>query len=410
MKFALILNNDTDGVSQPALNLNLHLKKSGHKSKILTLHKAKKNADVIQVKRSLVSRIFLQILSFAQKKRNILFGFDYSTTKYEYIKKYTNDVDIIIIFIFYNIIFNNLLNKLFKEKKIIYFRPFDSELLTGGCHFHIPTKKFQSNCSNCPKFFLPGFAKFQIANQTKKKIIFNRYKPRILAANKFVGKIYKSVFKRSKISTVHIGVSPKRIKVYSKKQARNLLKLKHDEKIILFGAFNLSSKVKGAHLLVDSIKKLEEKVHSKKARKIRLITFGRKNNFYLDTMLIKWTHLGLIKSDKKLNLILRAADVFACPSLYCYGPHVVTEALINKLPVIAYDTGVSQNSIINGKNGYLIPKYNNKLFAKALNKIIFNKNFIFNNRLHARINNSFSIQNETKTIINLAKKDLNKSI
>ena len=60
---------------------------------------------------------------------------------------------------------------------------------------------------------------------------------------------------------------------------------------------------------------------------------GNKNSFTFESEKIKWTHLGLISSDRKLNLIYRSSDVLVCPSLYCFGPHIVTEALLNDLPV-----------------------------------------------------------------------------
>ena len=61
MKFLIILNNDFDGVGQPAINLSSNLKKKGHKTKIITLHKKSENKDIIKIKRSIISRIFLFI-------------------------------------------------------------------------------------------------------------------------------------------------------------------------------------------------------------------------------------------------------------------------------------------------------------------------------------------------------------
>ena len=110
-------------------------------------------------------------------------------------------------------------------------------------------------------------------------------------------------------------------------------KINQNEKIVLFGAFNLASHVKGGHILIDTLKLLELKYLKEKSKKIRLITIGEKNNFRLDSNMIKWTHLGKVSSDKKLNLLYRASDVLVCPSLYCFGPHIVTEALLNDLPV-----------------------------------------------------------------------------
>ena len=65
MKFLIILNNDFDGVGQPAINLSSNQKK-GHKTKIIVLHKKSENKDVIKIKRSFISS-FLFILRFLMK-------------------------------------------------------------------------------------------------------------------------------------------------------------------------------------------------------------------------------------------------------------------------------------------------------------------------------------------------------
>ncbi len=413
MKFVLIINNDSDGVAQPALNLNKNLKKKGHKSKILTLHKTKKNSDIIRIKRSFISRLNLYLLNLIQKKPRVMFDFGLSTTKFEYLKKYIHDADVVIIFTFYKIISNEILENILKTKKIVYLRPCDSELISGGCHFHVEDfkKKFQFNCDNCPKFLIPFLKNIQKNILDKKELILKKYKHRIFVQNNYVKKIFNSSknYKKLKTSTIYIGANKNRIKFFSKNYARTFLKINKQEKIILFGTFNLSSKVKGGHLLIDTMNILEKIIDKTNASKIRLITFGRKNNFNLNTKFIKWSHLGLIKDDKKLNLLLRASDVFVCPSLYCYGPHIVTEALLNNLKVVAFNSGVAQDNIIKGKNGFIVPCYNKKIFAKSIKKIILNKSSLLGNSQVNKVHKLCSSEYETNNILKFAEKDFNKN-
>ena len=49
-----------------------------------------------------------------------------------------------------------MLEKIYQTKKIIYLRPLDMEMATGGCHENLlidgkECKRFQSNCNNCPQ-------------------------------------------------------------------------------------------------------------------------------------------------------------------------------------------------------------------------------------------------------------------
>ena len=68
MNFLLVTYNDIDGVGQTVVGLNSSLKKLGHKSKTILLHKSKKSNDnVIRIKRSSFLRIFFFVLEFFKK-------------------------------------------------------------------------------------------------------------------------------------------------------------------------------------------------------------------------------------------------------------------------------------------------------------------------------------------------------
>ena len=113
----------------------------------------------------------------------------------------------------------------------------------------------------------------------------------------------------------------------------------------------------------------------------------------------------MVKSDKTLNLLYRAADVLLCPSINDNGPHIVTEAIQNNLPVIAFKQGIAKEAIINNKNGYLIPCYNLEKYANAINNIIFLKNKLKENINTKKIKMKFNSINEINSILKFIKKD-----
>ena len=146
-----------------------------------------------------------------------------------------------------------------------------------------------------------------------------------------------------------------------------------------------------------------------KSPKIRLITIGNKNGFSFESKKIKWTHLGLISSDKKLNLIYRSSDVLVCPSLYCFGPHIVTEALLNDLPVVAFDLGVAQDTIIQGKNGFLVKSFNLKKYADSIYKVLLQRRNTAKNKSILKMKKICSSDFEASKIIKISQEDLIKS-
>ena len=412
MNFLLLTNNDTDGVGQQAINLNKNLKKKGHNSKVVVLHKQLENKNIIKVKRSFVLRVILYCLNIFKKDFFGLFSFGFSTVKYSNLEKYINKADVIIIYSLYKMISNDFLKYILKSNKKVYFRPLDMELLTGGCHANIDNKsnicqKFRLDCDNCPQLNSLNIFNFSANNLAKKKEIFNKNKPKIFVPNNFAKNYFKksSIFKNIETKTLFSSTDLNRIKFYNKKKARKLLSFKNYEKIILFISFDLDSPHKGANILKNSLKKIISKIDKKKFEKIRLVTVGRKSSFSFDIKGIHWTHLGLVKSIKKLNLLYRSADLLACPSTYDTGPHCVTEALLNDLPVVAFDQGVAHDTVIDGYNGYLVKCFDKPGYAKSIYKELFLKKIKRNNTKLKKIKNYFNPLNEANSIIKIAKMD-----
>ena len=60
MKFLLLINNDSDGVGQTAINLSNNLKKLNHEVKVSLLHTKTKDQNIKIIKRSL----FLRAIAF----------------------------------------------------------------------------------------------------------------------------------------------------------------------------------------------------------------------------------------------------------------------------------------------------------------------------------------------------------
>ena len=423
MKFLLISYSEIDGVGQHVINLNFNLKKMGHESKTILLHKHKSlDEDVIKIKRSFFFRVIFFILEFLKIKFKNLFSFGNSTIKYSSIKNYIDEADIIIIYSMHKILSFNMLEKIFKTNKIVYLRPLDWEFATGGCHLNILDSgkecvKLYDNCNKCPQLNFLNFFNLSRKILEKKRKILEKYKPKVFVENNYTKNIYNrsTVTKKLEIDTVFLGVNKERTSFFEKNYARENLNIDEKDKVILFGTFNMDAPHKGGRI-IESILKIfisdlySSEINKKKFNKIKLITFGRKNTFNLNVPNIEWIHLGEIHSNKKLNLLYRAADVFASPSTGCNGPHVILEALTNDLPVVAFDQGVAQDSVIDGVNGYLIPCFDKEVFASSIFKALFSNELVDEKKQHEKLKKVFNYSHEAKMIIENASKDLKNKI
>lgn len=404
MKFLLIANNDSDGVGQVARNLCTNLNFLGHNCKTLVLNKKFSDNNIIKIKRSFIKRALAYLLNYIKVDFDELFGFGISTINLKNIKEFINDADIIVIFTFYKVLSNSQLNDLLKTKKKIFLRPLDIEMASGGCHFNMECTKYRNNCDNCHKIIYP-FRFIPKINLLQKKEIINTHKPNVLVQNYYVKKVFdkSSVFKNINKKVLYIGTNETRSKFISQHLARKKLRINKDEKVILFATFNLSSYIKGGHLLVKALEILDKDIFTKK-NKVTLLTLGNKQSFHFNGKNINWRHLNTTRSNRELNEIFRASNLMVCPSLFCFGPHIVEEALINKLPVVSFDLGSSQDFIVNGKNGYLVRRYNVTKFATSIKKVLIKNKFKFNNELHKKIKNSCSSINEAQELIKITSK------
>ena len=383
MKVLLITNNDYDGVGQHVARLNSIFRQKKVNSRTLVIHKKTRNPYIIKIKRSFFLRIFFYLINYLKKKKNTLFSFDLGTVFFKSIQNYINQSDVIIIFSLHRFLSLNNFEDILKTNKLIYLRPLDFEFASGGCHINLNNDSICRNfiskdCRSCP--LLNNLNIFNISNKIflKKKYLIEKYKPKTFVENIYTQKLYNKskIFNKNNTKIIYLGNTNLRTKKISKLIARKKLKLDQNDKVLLFGSFILDNPYKGGHLLLKSLKIL---VRSPKiqnfliSHKIKIITFGKKNNFNINIPGIDWIHLGLINSDKMLNYIYRASDILVCPSINDNGPHIIAEAISNDLPVIAYDQGLASEVIIQGKNGFLISCYDVKEFSNSTEKILLNK-------------------------------------
>ena len=419
MKFLILTNNDFDGVGQTVINLSNNLKKLNHEAKVSLLHSKTNDQNIKIIERSIFLRItgflfnLLKIKKINNFKKNFLelFWFGNTTINFYSIKKDIENSDVIIIFTFYKLISKKIFQEIMKYKKVILLRPLDIELATGGCHFNGDCQNFINTCNKCPKLNFLNLFNITKKNLIAKKKIVDQYKPKVLVQNSYVMKIFQksSIFKEAEMHIARLDVRKERKNFYKKDNAREILGLNKKDNIVLFGAFDLSAHHKGGHLLVEALKLLENKYLKSETIKeslpdIRILTMGKKNNFEIKSDIIKWTHLDLVNSDKKLNLLYRAVDVLACPSLQCFAPHIVSEAVENKLPVVSFNVGVAQDDVKHGENGFLVPCYDTSEFAKYLYKILYDEKIRKNILFSVKNYNSMKDEDEATSIVNYSSK------
>ena len=364
-----------------ALNLNSGFKAQGHHSKLLTTRHLDDD-DSINVSLFQSNKIIWfknAIRSFLYRKillriRNESYYQDISeNSSYYSIKRFKRRIgikpDVIIVLFDYRIITAKSIAELQKWAKAkIYWLMVDMKPFTGGCSYSSGCKKYETDCQDCPSIGNPFFKDFSNKQLLAKKKIYENIEIEIIAGSTFqLAQANKSILFNNTKKHMLIFPSDNQIFNYKdQKTARNELRLPLNKKIIMFGATKITESRKGYSYLIQS---LELFIRLYSSDNLLLLIVGVNHQERLNELNIETINLGFVDY-QKLALAYQSTDVFVCPTIEDSGPVMVTQSLLCGTPVVAFDTGVSKDLVINNKTGYLAELKNPTDLCMGIKRIL----------------------------------------
>jgi glycosyltransferase involved in cell wall biosynthesis len=188
-----------------------------------------------------------------------------------------------------------------------------------------------------------------------------------------------------------------------KKNAKKLLGIDNNKKIILYGADGgTKSANKGFDLLIKSLEKINNKSNN-----IILCIFGNDDKVDQVTK-FPIIDFGVIRNDKKLKLIYNASDVCAVPSRQETFCQVALEAQSCGIPVVAFSIGGLKDIVQHKKTGYLASAFSTNEFSFYLDNCLNKPKKLLKMGLDSRqrVLSLFSMSSVGKRYIKLYKKIL----
>ena len=151
---------------------------------------------------------------------------------------------------------------------------------------------------------------------------------------------------------------------YSKIEARRLLNLPLDKKLVLFGAIDATSDPrKGFIYLFKALKKME-------SENIELVIFGSNQpNTPLDFKQ-PVHYLGHLNDDVSLRALYNAADVMIVPSLQESFGQTATESMACGVPVVSFNTTGLKDIVDHKSNGYLAQPFDTDDLARGIEWVL----------------------------------------
>ena len=147
---------------------------------------------------------------------------------------------------------------------------------------------------------------------------------------------------------------------FDKVEARRLLNLPLDKKLILFGAMNATSDPrKGFNYLFEALK-------NPMLESTELVIFGSSQPATPLGFKQPVHYLGQLHDDVSLRVLYSAADVMVVPSLQENLSNAIMESLACSTPVVAFDIGGNSDMVENKKNGYLAQPFDTEDLANGI--------------------------------------------
>ena len=219
-------------------------------------------------------------------------------------------------------------------------------------------KKRISRASNPINYYNP-FLEEQIFLSTKKIIaVSTKVKDEILR--------YYGHQLEKKIKVIPNGINKKKFnhekKNESRTQERMRLNFKENDFVIGFASSNF--KLKGLEYLIKALQYLD-------SQKKLLIAGGRNPEYYLSLArkLKIDSRIKFLGKVSKMENFYSAIDCLAHPSFYDTFGNVIAEALSMHVPVLVSKHTGAKDLVIDGKNGFLIDKINEKRIAQLIEKV-----------------------------------------
>jgi glycosyltransferase involved in cell wall biosynthesis len=348
----IIGGNLSDGAARGAYWLHRGLRKIGVNSKILVQQADVKDKNIISLTSNKMTRSKQIILSnldqspawFYKNRNRVIFSTGIFGNNIGKTREY-QEADIIHL----HWICGGMLSisQIGNIQKPVVWTMRDMWPMTGGCHYAMDCKRYESGCGFCKQ--LNSQSKYDLSYFVlkKKRASFSK-NMKMVGISHWLSECAKRsfLFKDFDIRTIHNNVNTNDFFPIEKSIARDILNLPDNKKIILAGAQSLKDFYKGFDKYLEAINGL-----NKKDNKL-LLFFGNFDENLIKQSGFEYKSLGFLYDTVSLRLAYSASDVFVAPSLMDAFGKTLAESMACGTPVVCFNA-TGPNKI----NGYKASPY-----------------------------------------------------
>lgn len=284
-------------------------------------------------------------------------------------QEYFRNADVINLHVLHGGYFNYLAVGKMAQIKPVVLTLHDMWHFTGHCVYSMDCERWKTGCGTCPyPETYPGIQRDSTAfNWKKKKKVFDRPDIHVIAISSWMEDLVKqSLLGDLPLHRIPNGINTEVYHPQDKAMVRQKLGLPSDKTLILYCASDISDRRKGADLLLDSLKLLNEQ----NRRSMMLLVMGNASDSLRESLSVECRYLGFLTDDREKSEVFSACDVLAFPTRADNLPVVIQEALGCGVPCISFDVGGVRDMVRPGSTGWLCPPESTSDFAAALRDAI----------------------------------------
>lgn len=230
----------------------------------------------------------------------------------------------------------------------------DMWAFTGGCHHSGDCERFQQRCGQCRFMKRPSAHDLSHQVWRRKQQAYAPARLFPVACSRWLAEraMQSSLLAGQTVRTIPNPLDTDLFRPIAKAEARQVLGLPENKKLLLFAAMRVDAPMKGFSFLQQMLERRAaqspETIHD-----TALLVFGQIKTVDLQALPYPAYSLGLLRDPARMALAYAAADVFVTPSLEENLPYTVMEALSCGTPALGFQVGGIPEMIQHGLTGYL---------------------------------------------------------
>lgn len=244
----------------------------------------------------------------------------------------------------------------------VIFTMMDMAPVTGGCHYAWDCRKFYTNCFNCPAlpFELNTRSHFQLEAKAQNILYMN--------AEIMSNADYDLDF--AKKSAVPFSKYWKYFYPVDEDVFTPIAIEKDANTKYLFSIANFATDVrKGFTYVLQTLIYLDKKIPD--GQKVKMLCL--EPSLFADYKFekVEFEKFGFCRNVNDLAKVYNKADVFMCTSVEDSAPMMLEEALLCGVPTVSFDVGTAKQFITNGKNGFVVERFNALEMAEKVYSLLY---------------------------------------